>query len=223
MLSWAEFTAPVDVPVVATANNADPGIPKRTSLPSIIEPAAVAATPRAPDSAASVTASSPLHRIPITASRVRPCLRSPTRVPNVRVRQTGINRIARISTTLLNGVGFSNGCAELAAKIPPPLVPSSLIASWDATGASALVTALPSRPVEAKPLWNDWITPWLNRIRAITKENGRRMRREPRVRSTQKLPISPPLATRMKPRTNAMATAMPTAAETKFCTARPTG
>ncbi|SKY82150.1 Uncharacterised protein [Mycobacteroides abscessus subsp. abscessus] len=38
-------------------------------------------------------------------------------------------RIARISTTLLNGVGFSNGCAEFADSVPPPLVPSSLIAS----------------------------------------------------------------------------------------------
>ena len=31
-------------------------------------------------------------------------------------------------------MGFSNGCAELALKIPPPLVPSSLIASWLAVG-----------------------------------------------------------------------------------------
>ena len=30
--------------------------------------------------------------------------------------------------------GFSNGCAEFALTIPPPLVPSSLIASWLATG-----------------------------------------------------------------------------------------
>ncbi|SKY82130.1 Uncharacterised protein [Mycobacteroides abscessus subsp. abscessus] len=39
-LSWAALTAPVDVPVVETANNALPGIPKRCSLPSIIAPAA---------------------------------------------------------------------------------------------------------------------------------------------------------------------------------------
>ena len=42
----------------------------------------------------------------------------------------------------------------------------------------------------------------------------------PRVRSTQKLPIVS-LRRRVMPRTSATATAMPTAAETKFCTARP--
>ena len=42
----------------------------------------------------------------------------------------------------------------------------------------------------------------------------------PRTRSTQKLPIVPELR-RANPRTSATATAMPTAADTKFCTARP--
>ncbi|CPU65042.1 Uncharacterised protein [Mycobacteroides abscessus] len=53
-----------------------------------------------------------------------------------------------------------------------------------------------------------------------TREIGSRMRRHPRTRSTQKLPIVP---TRRyaKPRTSATATAMPTAADTKFCTASP--
>ena len=41
-----------------------------------------------------------------------------------------------------------------------------------------------------------------------------------RVRSTQKLP-SWSVCLRAKPRTTATATAMPTAAERKFCTARP--
>ena len=39
-------------------------------------------------------------------------------------------------------------------------------------------------------------------------------------RSTQKLPSSM-VFIRTKPRTEAIATAMPTAAETKFCTAKP--
>ena len=33
-----------------------------------------------------------------------------------------------------SGVGFSNGCAELTLKKPPPLVPSCLIATCDAAG-----------------------------------------------------------------------------------------
>ena len=38
------------------------------------------------------------------------------------------------SSRLVNAVGFSNGWAELALTMPPPLVPSSLIASWEAIG-----------------------------------------------------------------------------------------
>ncbi len=39
-----------------------------------------------------------------------------------------------ISKKLVNAVGFSNGWAEFVLKKPPPLVPSSLIASCEATG-----------------------------------------------------------------------------------------
>ena len=49
---------------------------------------------------------------------------------------------------------------------------------------------------------------------------GSRMRVVARVRSTQKLPIVPERRS-AKPRTTAIATAMPTAPLTKFCTARP--
>ena len=55
---------------------------------------------------------------------------------------------------------------------------------------------------------------------ANTKDRGRRSRRQPRVRSTQKLPRRSVLE-RVNPRINATATAMPTAAETKFWTASP--
>ena len=55
---------------------------------------------------------------------------------------------------------------------------------------------------------------------AKTKEIGSRMRTQMRIRSTQKLP-SRSVRLRVKPRTRAMATAMPTAAEAKFCTVRP--
>ena len=39
-LSWAELTAPVDVPVVEAANRPDVAVPKRTSLPSMLPPTA---------------------------------------------------------------------------------------------------------------------------------------------------------------------------------------
>ena len=55
---------------------------------------------------------------------------------------------------------------------------------------------------------------------ATTKDSGRRIRSVVRVRSTQKLP-SVRRPRRTIPRMIAMTTAMPAAAETKFCTARP--
>ncbi len=55
---------------------------------------------------------------------------------------------------------------------------------------------------------------------ATTKDSGRRMRNVVRVRSTQKLP-SVRWPRRAMPRMIATTTAMPAAAETKFCTASP--
>ena len=39
-----------------------------------------------------------------------------------------------IDRKFVSGVGFSNGWAVLALKKPPPLVPSCLMASCEATG-----------------------------------------------------------------------------------------
>ncbi len=65
-----------------------------------------------------------------------------------------------------------------------------------------------------------WIAPQATRTTAATAAIGTRIRSVPRTRSDQKLPSSP-VRDRAKPRTRATATAMPTAADTKFCTARP--
>ena len=59
----------------------------------------------------------------------------------------GITRIISISTKFVSHVGFSNGIAELTLKKPPPLVPSSLIASCEATGPWASVCSSPVRVV----------------------------------------------------------------------------
>ncbi len=42
-------------------------------------------------------------------------------------------------TKLESWVAFSNGIAELTLKKPPPLVPSCLIAIWEAAGPRASV------------------------------------------------------------------------------------
>ncbi len=140
--------------------------------------------------------------------------------PNVRGSENGIARISRISITFVHGVGFSNGCDEFALKKPPPFVPSSLMTSCDATGPPGMVWVPPVIVVTSVKPVKFWTTPPMIRTIDITMARGSSTRPTPRTRSTQKLPIVAE-PRRAKPRTSATATAMPTAAETKFCTARP--
>src|ERR1035441_10171258 len=60
-----------------------------------------------------------------------------------------MTRIKNSSMKLVSGVGFSYGCAPLALKKPPPLVPRFLMASCDATGPCAMVCFPPSTVVAA--------------------------------------------------------------------------
>ena len=64
---------------------------------------------------------------------------SPTILPNVRGKANGISKIRKFSNQFVNGFEFSNGWAELALKKPPPLLPSSLMTSCDATGPPTMV------------------------------------------------------------------------------------
>ena len=138
---------------------------------------------------------------------------------------------------LVNGVGFSNGCALFALKNPPPLVPSSLMISCDATGpcaitcrVTAVVVARPAASVVVT-VWGSTSTARSNGLRFCTtpcdtstsepaRHSGRSTHSDARVRSTQKLP-SVALSRRAIPLTNATARAMPTAADMKFWYARP--
>src|SRR5579859_7502745 len=58
--------------------------------------------------------------------------------------RTGPRKISSICTRPENAVGFSNGCAELALKKPPPSPLNSLIASCEATGPIAISCLPPS-------------------------------------------------------------------------------
>jgi hypothetical protein len=141
--------------------------------------------------------------------------------PNVRGSVTGMRRSRKISRRLVKGWGFSSGWAELALKNPPPLVPSSLIASWDATGPPSTCWVPPASVSTAVWGFRFWITPFATRTTAATNAIGRRIRTTERVRSVQKLPMRASVPERANPRTSAIATDIPTAAETKFCTAKP--
>jgi len=95
------------------------------------------------------------------------------------------------------------------------------MASWLAAGPPGMTWAAFSRVVASvKPLVF-WTTPWLTRTMAATKAMGSRTLVMPRMRSTQKFPMVSEWR-RTRPRMRATATARPTAAEAKFCTARPT-
>src|SRR5450755_826183 len=135
------FTAPSPLAVPAATNSADPAVPKRCSLSCRLAPCSPAAC------IAGVPWASAAYRTPTPATnstsmaeysaqpwRVRPTMR-----PKVFVIAAGISSISRASTTLARPVGFSNGCAELVLKNPPPSPDRSLIASCDPTGPMAIV------------------------------------------------------------------------------------
>ena len=150
------LTAPHDAAVVIAAKSVDAAMPKRASLPSMLPPAwsalAVWSTPSGvrsglPACSCGATATTITTKISaIVASSAQPWRMSPTIRPKREAQAAGIRKIDSIWTKFESGVGFSNGCAELALKKPPPLVPSILIASCEATGPIAMdcVAALTS-------------------------------------------------------------------------------
>ena len=84
-------------------------------------------------------------------------------------------RRASISTKFVSGVGFSKGCAELALKKPPPLVPNSLMISCEATGPWAMVWAMPSTVTACVGPFRFWTTPCETRNSAPMIAIGSRM------------------------------------------------
>ena len=71
----------------------------------------------------------------------------PTMRPNTLVSPAPIEKISSIWMRLVSALGFSNGCDELAFKKPPPLVPSILMTSCEATGPCAMTCLAPSSVV----------------------------------------------------------------------------
>ena len=70
-------------------------------------------------------------------------------------------------------LGFSNGCAELALKKPPPLSPISLMASWPATGPRAMICFAPSSVVASTEALSVCGTPSAAKASATTIDSGR--------------------------------------------------
>ena len=137
----------------------------------------------------------------IAAISAQPWRMSPTMRPKANTSAAGIRKIASICAKFESGVGFSYGCAELALKKPPPLVPSILIASCEATGpmaidcVAAFASSISGSPLASFSGWPSgpffgccqaltssvvalalaakfWTTPWPTRKTANTSESG---------------------------------------------------
>jgi len=116
-------------------------------------------------------------------------------------------KIEIICTKLDNAVGFSNGCAALALKKPPPLVPSILIESGRPPGRRRWFCLAPSSVVASNI--------GAERLRNALPDQEQRVddadRHQDisvqRVTSTQKLPMVR-IDDREKPRISATASAM---------------
>src|SRR6202008_1069880 len=156
------LTAPQLASVVTVAKRAELAMPKRTSFPSMFPPECSAVGVRSAPASSGFPADSAQYaqvtptrkRKAIAAQTAQPWCSEPVIRPRVYVNPEGIAKINTSCRKLERGVGFSKGCALLALKNPPPLVPNSLITSWDATGPCAItcwviccVLVLPSAEV----------------------------------------------------------------------------
>jgi len=138
----------------------------------------------------------------------------------MRMQATGMSSIATISIRLVSGVGFSNGCALLALKKPPPSPDSSLIGSHDATRPPGTCCVPPaSVATRCGPLRLS-ITPRPARTIPKITASGSSTRVTARVRSTQQFPTRS-VSRRTRPRISASAAARPTAALRKASVPRP--
>jgi len=141
-LSCMAFTEPLEAAVVMVDHNTLLVMPSRASFPSIngIFPK----MPFVPYSEINDIVRPAARSMNIVRNTVQPCLVDLIIFPYVKVNAAGISRMASISKKLLKGVGFSNGCALLALKKPPPFVPSCLMAICEATGPAGITCCAPS-------------------------------------------------------------------------------
>ena len=146
-LSWAAITAPVDVPVVDAANSPDAAGRSGPPCPPCCRPAEASpatwemCSPSFVDLGVAVDLEPRGERRPSRptgrTSRRRPPSPASGPSPSARRRRSGRTGSAGarpIWSRLVSPLGLESGWAELALRVPPPLVPIILIASWLANG-----------------------------------------------------------------------------------------
>src|SRR5512146_3297399 len=104
--------------------------------------------------------------------------------PYVEQSAAGIKRMDSISMKFDKGVGFSNGCAELTLKNPPPFVPNCLMAICEAAGPTARTCSVTVFLLASVVGWsnvtvlyglNVCTTPCDTSTRATTNASGKRI------------------------------------------------
>ena len=136
--------------------------PKRVSLPSMLSGCSIPAATSAGAgwlSATYMPAVQTLRSMKAAATRARTSFFARTLRPKAKKAAQPRTLIETAVIRFVRGEGFSNGWAELALKIPPPLMPSCLIASWLAAGNREIVCDPPSRPVAVADAARLWTTP----------------------------------------------------------------
>jgi hypothetical protein len=219
--------------MVPTVISADPDGPKRASLPSMLPPILVPlATWETDEGSRWLPCSSACMETivwarkitAITARRASACLRRPIMRPNMTMIANGKTMTSSSSKMFVKPVGFSNGCAPPTPYMLPPLVPSSLMTSMEATGPPGMSCVPPNTGSAVRKPLKFCTTPWLTSTSAPMTDSGTNTRTRDLVRSAQKLPIRadfPGDAVPAMPRTTASATASPTAAAVNCATTSP--
>ena len=172
-LSWAQLVAPQEVTVVTTEKSDEAVLPIRISFPSrewrVWSKGFHECSPQ------SDAASTAQKMSSIAAKSTLPCLGAPIILPNAKARPPGMSRMTSVSRKFVSGVGFSNGCALLALKKPPPFVPICLIAICDAAGPRGMTWRLPSSSAVVTAPERVWTVPCCTRMSERTSESGSRI------------------------------------------------
>ncbi|CJQ26748.1 Uncharacterised protein [Streptococcus pneumoniae] len=195
-VSCIVFTAPVSAAVVTVAYSEENTVPNLTSFPSVLPCTCSIPIPFKAgfpfNSDVVIVINPSKNTMNSETKRMRPCFLFPTIRPYVNGSAVGNNIISIICKILLICPGFSKGCVELAPKNPPPLFPSSLMDTNDATGPRKILCFAPSIVCAVTAPSNVCGTPSATKTSAAINAIGRNTLVNALVKSTKKLPSSFP-------------------------------
>src|SRR5258706_12029021 len=126
-----------------------------------------------------------MNSTPITARIAQPWRWLPTMRPNTLVRAAPSAKIEIMCTKFDNAAGFSNGCAALALKKPPPFFfqAEDGIRDWSVTGVQTCALPIsPSASGPAQPAGGHGQSAFMGSYDANRRSEERRVGKECRSR-----------------------------------------